>query len=267
MAGENQLNHQEASQNSAAQTMFGAQASYYATSQVHISDSRLTTLQRMIAEGPAAKWAVDLGTGAGFTAFAAAEHVAWVVASDVTPQMLLETRRIGMDRGLTNVGLCLNRAEQLPFANESLDLVTCRAAGHHFSNLGAAFREIHRALKTGGSLMMADSVAPEDDYLAEWYNDVELRRDFSHVENRKVSTLVEMLAQVGLEVVERHDERTHMTFDDWVERTATPAAEVVSLRREFSEARPEVKEAFLIREMGEDFSFAWPSLVFRAIKR
>ena len=246
--------------------MFGSQSSFYATSQVHISDNRLTTLQRLVAETPPAKWAIDLGTGAGFTAFAASEYAASVIASDVTRQMLLETRRIGRDRQLTNVMLCQNLAEALPLAGESIDLVTCRAAGHHFSDLGAAFDEIRRVLKPGGSLVMADSVSPEDDALADWFNDVELRRDFSHIENRKVSVLLRMLEDRGLHVVEKYDERTYMTFNDWVERTGTPEAEVASLRSDFHNASAQARETFLIEERGDDFAFAWPSLVFRAVK-
>ncbi len=257
---------QNGPQESSAQRMFGSQAAMYATSQVHIHDNRLTTLQRMIAESPASRWAIDLGAGAGFTAFAAAEYADRVLASDVTLEMLLETRRIAGDRGLSNVGLCCNRAEDLPFASDSLDLVTCRAAGHHFTDLGAAFSEIHRVLKPGGSLVMADSVSPEDDALALWYNDVELRRDFSHVENRKVSVLLQMLEERDLTVVEQYDERTYMMFNDWVKRTATPEAAVMSLRRDFLTATPQARETFLIEQQGDDIAFAWPSLVFRAVK-
>lgn len=249
-----------------SQRMFGSQASQYAVSQVHIHDNRLTTLQRMVAEQPPARWAVDLGTGTGFTAFAAAEYVRRVVASDITVEMLEETRRIGRERELANVSLCQNQAEDLPFGSESVDLITCRAAGHHFLDLGKAFDEMRRILKTGGSLIMADSVAPEDDDLAEWYNDVELRRDFSHGENRKVSVLLQMLEDRGLSVVEKQDEKTFMTFNNWVERTATPEAEVARLRADFLSCTPAARETFLIEEKGDDIAFAWPSLVFRAVK-
>ncbi|MDE2780987.1 MAG: class I SAM-dependent methyltransferase [Chloroflexota bacterium] len=267
MAQESALNAQGNPRGNSSQRMFGSQAAFYATSQVHISDNRLTTLQRMIAEAPTAGWAIDLGTGAGFTAFAAAEYAGMVVASDLTREMLLETRRIGGERNLNNVVVCQNQAEALPFGSDSFDLVTRRAAGHHFSDLGAAFDEIHRILKPGGALVMADSVSPEDDFLASWYNDVELRRDFSHVENRKISVLLDMLESRGLEIVEKQDERTYMMFNDWVKRTATPEAEVVSLRRDFLNATPEAKETFLIQEQGDDIAFAWPSLVFKAVKR
>ena len=57
-----------------------------------------------------------------------------------------------------------------------------------------------------------------------------------------------------------------MTFNDWVKRTATPEKEVAALRRDFLNATPAAKETFLIQEQGEDIAFAWPSLVFRAVK-
>ena len=252
---------------SAAQRMFGAQAPQYAQSQVHAGDHRLDIVQRF---APAAgnDWVIDLGTGAGFTAFAIAANARRVVASDLTLPMLEETRRIGRERGLANVLLLQNRAESLPIASDSIDLIPCRAAGHHFSDLGAAFDEIRRVLKPGGALVMADSVSPEEDDLYQWFNDVELRRDYSHIENRKVSALEGMLAARGLHIVEQELTATYMTFNNWVARTATPAAEVAALRRDFRQATPQAKSAFLIAETadGADISFAWPCFIFRAVK-
>ena len=69
----------------------------------------------------------------------------------------------------------------LPFAAASLDLITCRVAAHHFGDFAAALDEARRALRPGGSLVMADSIAPEDDAVADWMNDIEFRRDFHTV--------------------------------------------------------------------------------------
>lgn len=252
---------------SAAQRMFGAQAPQYAQSPVHISDHRLDTVQRFVPAAPG-QWAIDLGTGAGFTAFAIAANARRVVASDLTLPMLRETRRIGQERQLSNIMPLQNRAEALPIAADSIDLITCRAAGHHFSDLAAAFDEIRRVLKPGGALVMADSVSPEDDDLYHWFNDVELRRDYSHIENRKVSVLERMLADRRLHIEARELTATYMTFNHWVERTATPPAEAAALRRDFRNAPPPAKSAFRIEETadGEDISFAWPCFIFRAVK-
>ncbi len=263
-----------------AQQMFGPQAGVYAASKVHISDDSLESVQKLTGashrqaqgDGPGTanyRWTVDIGTGAGFTAFAMAEISDRVVASDITQPMLRQAKRIGGERGLSNVRLAQNTAESLPFANGSLDLITCRKAAHHFRDFEASLDEIQRALRPGGSLVMADTVAPESSELARWQNDVELRRDYSHVEDRKISVISGMLADRGLDVIGSEDERVYLWFNDWVKRTRVAEDEIRSLRREFQESPQERREAFQIGEPEEDgdFLFSFPVWVFRAVKK
>ncbi|MSQ07024.1 MAG: class I SAM-dependent methyltransferase [Dehalococcoidia bacterium] len=256
---------EKAPHGSAAQRMFGAQAPIYATSHVHVHDASLDALRRLAGPGPF-RWAVDLGTGAGFTAFAMSECAGRVVATDLTRPMLEQARRLGQERKLGNLSLVQTPAEALPFAGESLDLVTCRVAFHHFTNLEQALDEVRRVLKPGGALVVADSVSPEDDAVSRWMNDVELRRDFSHMHNRKVSQWETMLAERGLTITGREMPRIHLEFNDWVARTATPKAEITALRRDFLHASAPVRKAFQIQPAGDDIHFSWPCLVFRAVK-
>ena len=113
---------------------------------------------------------------------------------------------------------------------------------------------------------MADSVAPEDSAVAGWMNDVELRRDFSHVKNRKVSELEAMVAERGMNIVGRGTPRICLQFNNWVARTATLEAEVEALRRDFLNAPDSAREAFQIQPIDGDITFSWPCLVFRAVK-
>ena len=265
--------NREQSGGTLAQQMFGPQAGAYAASKVHISDDSLESVQKLTGpeflQGTTPyRWAVDLGTGAGFTAFAMAEVSGRVVASDITQPMLRQARRISGERGLPNVRLAQNAAESLPFGNGSLDLITSRKAAHHFRDFEASLDEMQRTLRMGGSLVMADTVAPEDSAVAEWQNAIELRRDYSHVEDRKVSVIGQMLADRGLEVIGSENERVYLWFNDWVMRTKVPAEEVVALRREFQEAAPDIRESFQVGALEEDddFLFSFPVWVFRAIK-
>ena len=190
------------------------------------------------------------------------------VATDLTRPMLRQARRIGGERGLGNLSLAQNAAEALPFADGSLDLITCRVAAHHFRDFAAALDGARRALRPGGSLVMADSVAPEDDAVADWMNDIELRRDFSHIQNRKISVIRGMLADRGLAVAGNENERVYLWFNDWVARTKVADAEAAALRRDFQDAAPAVKAAFQVGELEEDgdFLFSWPCWIFRAVK-
>ena len=257
---------ENAAKGSRAQQMFGSQAPAYSTAAVHVGDASLEAMRRLAAQG-FYKWTVDLGTGAGFTAFAIADYSQRVLATDPTLPMLHQTRRLGLERRLSNLALSQNVAEALPIAGNSVDLVTCRVSAHHFTDLGKALDEAQRVLKGKGVLLMADSIAPEDDAVAEWMNDVELRRDFSHIKDRKASEIEAMLAARGMYILQRENTRIHLQFNDWVERTATPREEVVSLRRDFLRATAAVKKAFQIWAVNGDLNFSWPCLVFRAIKR
>ena len=256
-----------------AQQMFGPQARVYAESKVHIRDDSLDSVQRLTSpeflEGSTPfRWTVDIGTGAGFTAFAMAQVSDRVIATDITQPMLRQARRISGERELGNVMLSQNAAESLPFSNGSLDLITSRVAAHHFRNFEAALDEAQRTLKSGGSLVIADSIAPEDDAVAKWMNDIELRRDFSHIQNRKISVIRRMLEDRGFGIVGSENERVYLWFNDWVARTKVAEDEVQALRREFQEASPEVREAFQVGEPEQDgdFLFSWPCWIFRAVK-
>ena len=286
MQQSNQSDGTEQSGGTLAQQMFGPQAGVYAQSKVHISDDSLESVQKLTdpafrqAQGDGAqiqgdeaggapyRWAVDIGTGAGFTAFAIAEVSERVLASDITQPMLRQAGRISGERGLPNVGLVQNAAESLPFADGSLDLITSRKAAHHFRDFEAALDEAQRTLRPGGSLVMADTVAPEADDIARWQNEIELRRDFSHVEDRKISVIRQMLTDRGFEVVGSEDERVYLWFNDWVMRTRVPEDEIVALRQEFQEGSPEMKKSFQVGELEEDgdFLFSFPVWVFRAVK-
>ena len=137
-------------------------------------------------------------------------------------------------------------------------------AGHHFRDFEAGLDEARRTLRPGGSLVMADSIAPEDDAVAEWMNDIELRRDFSHIQNRKISVIRQLLQARGFEVDGSENERVYLWFNDWVARTKVAEGEAEALRRELQEAPPELKEAFQVGELEEDgdFLFSWPVLDF-----
>ena len=253
--------------------MFGPQAGVYAESKVHIRDDSLDSVQRLTGpdflEGTTPyRWAVDIGTGAGFTAFAMTEVSERVVATDITQPMLRQAKRIGGERELGNLSLSQNAAESLPFSDGSLDLITCRVAAHHFRDFEAALNEARRTLRSGGSLVIADSIAPGGRRRRRVDERHRAAQGFSHIENRKISVITGMLADRGFEVVGSEHERVYLWFNDWVLRTKVSESEVAALRREFQEATPEVTEAFQVGELEEDgdFLFSWPVWVFRAIK-
>src|SRR6266581_6211669 len=115
-------------------------------------------LQRLIELGEwnSQQLALDIATGGGHTALAVAPHVGQIVVTDLTPRMLEKAREYILAQGVTNAQFQTADAEQLPFAAESFDRVTCRIAPHHFPDIAQFVQEVARVLKPGGIFLLID---------------------------------------------------------------------------------------------------------------
>jgi SAM-dependent methyltransferase len=195
--------------------IFGERAAFYVTSAAHTDAAVLARVVELAQ--PQAHWrALDVATGAGHTAFAAAPHVSSVVAVDLTPQMLAEAGKLAAERGIANVEWREADVHALPFEDAAFDLVTCRRAGHHFSDIALALREIRRVLGRGGRLVVDDRSVPEDDFVDECMNRLDLLHDRSHVREYRPTEWRRMLEAAGFtleacETYERHRPLTSLT--------------------------------------------------------
>jgi ubiquinone/menaquinone biosynthesis C-methylase UbiE len=80
---------------------------------------------------------LDVACGPGIVVEALARGAGEVVACDITPEMLGQTERRCRAAGLTNVRCVPGRAEALPLADGSFDVVVTRSALHHFPDPAA----------------------------------------------------------------------------------------------------------------------------------
>jgi len=251
------------------QASFGPNAARYTTSRGHADVEALTRLVARLAPRPTDA-VLDLGTGAGHTALAFAPHVARVAALDLTRSMLDEVRRNAALRTVGNVTVAQGAAEALPFADATFDVVACRLTTHHFASLPHAVGEIARVLRTGGRLLVADTMVPEDDEIDRAINEIETLRDPSHVRNWRPSEWRHMIAAARMRVVEcdlgYYDEGDGMDFEAWTARIGTPPDAVRALRARFAAAPPALVAALRIEPRGENFRFALPRLTLIAAK-
>lgn len=175
---------------------FGQNAESYAKSAVH---ARGASLERLVElTRPSADWLVlDVATGAGHTAFAFSPYVQKVLATDITPEMLEQTALGAAERGLVNVETAYAEAESLPYPDSYFNLVTCRIAPHHFTDIQAFVREAARVLKTGGLFAVVDNVVPEGS-AGMYVNAFEKLRDHSHGRCLSVVEWREAIEAAGL---------------------------------------------------------------------
>ncbi len=248
---------------------FGPVAASYATSPGHANVEALASLVELV--GPQASDEVlDIATGAGNVALAFAPLVSRVVAFDLTPSMLQQTLATASSRGLTNVEAVQGLAEDLPFENNSFDIVTVRLAPHHYADIRKGVSEMARVVRPGGKVLIVDTTVPEDDVLDREINEIEILRDNSHVRNYRPSEWRSMVESVGLRVTEEeivfYTEGFEMDFDTWVERIRTPEANVIELRKRLRAASPELAAAIKLNLYEEKIGFVWPQLILVAVK-
>src|SRR5262249_23261885 len=102
---------------------------------------------------------LDLGSGAGTDSLIAAEMVGEdgkVTGIDMTAAMLEKARRAAAEMGVTNVDFLESEAERLPFVDESFDVVISNGVIDLIPDKDAVFAELHRVLRPGGRLQIAD---------------------------------------------------------------------------------------------------------------
>ncbi|NLS76334.1 MAG: methyltransferase domain-containing protein [Chloroflexi bacterium] len=232
-----------------SQQRFGQFAQSYVTSAPHAQGSDLDRLLE-IAQ-PQADWqALDVATGGGHTALKFAPHVAWVVASDITPNMLEAARAFITGQGEANVSYELADAEQLPFEDERFDLVTCRIAPHHFADAAGFVREAARVLAPGGRLLVEDHLLPDAAEAAPVVEAYEKLRDPSHHRAYSEAEWRAMFARAGLAVTHTERVEKRLGFVDWVERQGCAPEVVAELVRMLREASPAVAAWLDPRDVG-----------------
>ncbi len=173
--------------------VWSERAEQYRTSEAHREGPDLDLL---VEWASGARTALDVATGGGHVARRLREVGIEVVSCDPAPGMHPDV-------------VC--RAEELPFADKSFDVVATRVAAHHYADVGAAVAEMARV--AAGSVLIVDNV-----FMGDEVEKAEILRDPSHVRNYGEDEWLAFAAQAGLRVEEVRFFEKPIELQPWLDR-------------------------------------------------
>ncbi len=247
-------------------TQFTRQADAYAES-AQAKDEAAHTMLVEICKPTAESHVLDVACGPGFLTMAFARYCKSVVGLDATAAMLSMAKAEAIKRGLSNVRFEEGLATDIPFPPASFDIVSCRAAFHHFPQPDRVLAEMRRVLKQDGKILIADTVTSEDPREDEVHNAIERLCDPTHVKARSRSEFHQLLQTTGLEIVTELPGRITYDLDGWILHGG-PSPEVEKeIRRRFDEALKEDKTGLRVRTKGEKILFTHQTVILIAALR
>jgi SAM-dependent methyltransferase len=187
--------------------LWSARAQAFRDSAVHREGPDLDLLVEWCEPGEGVT-ALDVATGGGHVARRLREAACSVVTVDPAPGMKPDV---------------IARGEDLPFADGSFDVVTCRIAPHHFEDVGAAVREMARVAR--------DRVVVEDNlFTSEEFEEAERLHDPTHVRCYTQEEWEAFFAEAGLDIDALEIFERWQDVESWFQRVETPDADAARAR-------------------------------------
>jgi SAM-dependent methyltransferase len=211
--------------------VWSARAEAFRTSEPHREGADLDLVVEWCEPAEGVK-ALDVATGGGHVARRLREAGCEVVTVDPAPGMKADV---------------VGRAEHLPFADGSFDVVVCRIAAHHFPDIQTAVAEMARVSER---LLVIDDLLFDGEAVEEAHR----LRDPTHVRSHTEDEWRELVVANGFEVeqVEIFGER-RLALGPWLDRVEVPEAD-----------RPRILE--LLGDATEGETVRMPLIVLQARK-
>eukprot|EP01095_Lingulamoeba_sp_RSL-Kostka_P001542 TRINITY_DN1217_c3_g1_i1.p1 TRINITY_DN1217_c3_g1~~TRINITY_DN1217_c3_g1_i1.p1 ORF type:complete len:321 (-),score=103.50 TRINITY_DN1217_c3_g1_i1:60-1022(-) len=145
---------------------------------------------------------LDIGGGTGAFARHIAKDVKEVCITDISRHMLKQAEKFAESENIENVGFVKGNANNLPFKDNSFDMIVSRLTIAQIYDLERAFLEFKRVVKPGGNIAIIDVITPNKwgNLTGAKFNYFESLRNYAHLRYRTGDQISAELEKVGLNV-------------------------------------------------------------------
>ena len=237
---------------------FTRQAVPFSTAAAIRNEEALNRIVQWAGAGPD-DTVLDVACGPGLLACAFARVARHATGVDMTPAMLEQARKIQQEQGLSNVSWHLGDVYSLPVPQAQFAIVSSRFAFHHLQEPLNALKEMRRACKPGGRIVVAD-MAPTASK-ADALNAAERLRDPSHVRALTMEELRDLFAQAGLPAPDVHSYRMEGEMEDLLTRSFPKEGDADRLRKLFADSIASNALDLNTRREGQKIYYGFPVAV------
>ena len=97
---------------------------------------------------------LDIGCGTGYLIDMLAKvHEAEYTGVDLSPEMIKQAN----NKKIKNAKFVEGRSDEIPFDDNTFDIITCSQSFHHYPDTDKAMQEAKRVLKPGGLYILSDT--------------------------------------------------------------------------------------------------------------
>lgn len=189
---------------------------------------------------------LDVATGTGLVAKQFHGNVKKIVGLDICKDMAQQAK--------TNLDeLVISKVEDMTFSNNVFDICVCRQ-GLQFTNLGQALKQIYRALKPGGTAVLAHLTT----YPEETEEDkkitfkIQALRNPARTNYLSHDTIQQALKIAGFKDIETHPYITKESIGRWINHGAIPEENKTAIMQCYHETPSHYKEIHHVEILDDD---------------